>query len=153
MDTLQKEGGKLIYDPQFLVYRRPRPNLKTFARMLRTYGRGRAEQFRVHPTFGSALNFAPPLFLVYLGVLFVALFVAPTVSKYLLILLGIYCAAVLSQALALIPRAGIGPALGAIPLIMLTHVLYGYGFWRGLFTTLKRGNQNIATEVNVEKIQ
>ena len=28
-----------------------------------TYGRGRAEQFRLHPTPGSALNFVPPLFL------------------------------------------------------------------------------------------
>ena len=25
----------------------------------------------------------------------------------------------------------------AIPLIVLTHILYGIGFWRGLFTTLK----------------
>ena len=66
MDELQKRGGKLIYDPALLVRRRPRPSLKSFARMLMTYGRGRAEQFRVHPTFGSALNFVPPLFCLYL---------------------------------------------------------------------------------------
>ena len=29
--------------------------------MLRTYGRGRAEQFRRHPTLGSLLNFATKL--------------------------------------------------------------------------------------------
>ncbi len=66
MDELQKRGGKLIYDPQLLVHRRPRSSLKSFAKMLMTYGRGRAEQFRLHPTSGSALNFVPPLFCLYL---------------------------------------------------------------------------------------
>src|SRR6185369_3324041 len=65
MDEAQKRGGKLIYDPQLLVTRRPRSSLASFARMLRTYGRGRAEQFRLHPTLGSVLNFVPPLFLLY----------------------------------------------------------------------------------------
>jgi len=59
---LQKRGGKLIYDPQLIVHRRPRHSLRAFLKMLLTYGRGRAEQFRVTPTFGSALNFVPPLF-------------------------------------------------------------------------------------------
>jgi len=31
MDELQKQGGKLIYDPQLLVRRRPRRNLRAFA--------------------------------------------------------------------------------------------------------------------------
>src|SRR5437588_12762747 len=66
MDELQKRGGKLIYDPEFFVYRRPRATVKAFAKMLRTYGRGRAEQFRLHPTPGSVLNFIPPLFFLYL---------------------------------------------------------------------------------------
>src|SRR5581483_4021140 len=38
MDDLQKKGGKLIYDPAFIVYRRPRPNLKSFLKMLMNYG-------------------------------------------------------------------------------------------------------------------
>src|SRR5437588_3281188 len=62
MDELQKRGGKLIYDPSVIVDRRPRHSLKAFTRMLLTYGRGRAEQFRLHPTFRSALSFAPPPF-------------------------------------------------------------------------------------------
>jgi len=69
MDELQKNGGKLIYDPELIVHRRPRHTLKAFCKMLMTYGRGRAEQFRLHPTPGSALNFVPPLFCVYLALL------------------------------------------------------------------------------------
>jgi len=59
-----KRGAKLLYDPELVVYRRPRPTLKAFGRMLMTYGRGRAEQFRLHPTAGSLLNWVPPLFCV-----------------------------------------------------------------------------------------
>ncbi|MDB6023535.1 MAG: hypothetical protein JWQ04_3392, partial [Pedosphaera sp.] len=66
MDELQKRGGKLLYDPELIVYRRPRSNLRAFAKMLLNYGRGRAEQVRLHPTLGSAPNFVPPLFCVYL---------------------------------------------------------------------------------------
>src|SRR2546421_5916878 len=90
MDELQKRGGKLIYDPEFFVYRRPRATVKAFAKMLRTYGRGRAEQFRVNPTPGSALNFVPPLFLVYLAALAIALVTTPAIGKWLLIPLGFY---------------------------------------------------------------
>jgi Glycosyltransferase like family 2 len=156
MDELQKRGGKLIYDPAMVVYRRPRPNLKAFAKMLMTYGRGRAEQFRLHPTPGSALNFVPPLFLVYLVALAVSRVVARGVGEWLLVPLAVYGIAVLMQGLVLLP-AGITateqetPAthqpglaaratrcLAAIPLIVLTHMLYGFGFWRGLFTRLTK---------------
>jgi hypothetical protein len=149
MDDLQK-SGQLIYDPEFAVERRPRPNLKAFMKMLRTYGRGRAEQFRVHPTPGSALNFVPPLFLIYVLVLAVALPLLLTgslpVSPFwiypLLAPLGLYLAAVCLQSVALVPRGGLAHSLGAFPLIILTHLLYGYGFWRGLFTSLKPPNQS-----------
>src|ERR1700733_15232175 len=69
MDELQKRGGKLIYDPEIIVYRRPRSTLKAFLRMLLNYGRGRAEQFRLHPTIRSAPNFVPPLFCLFLALL------------------------------------------------------------------------------------
>src|SRR5213075_1736262 len=101
MDELQKRGGKLIYDPEFIVHRRPRSTLKAFMKMLKTYGRGRAEQFRLHPTPGSALNFAPPLFCLYLVLLAFGLVVAPSVSVPGLALLVLYLLIVFAQAGAL----------------------------------------------------
>jgi succinoglycan biosynthesis protein ExoA len=140
MDQLQKGGGKLLYDPEFIVFRRPRSSLRAFMKMLRTYGRGRAEQFRLNPTPGSALNFVPPLFCSYLIALALILLFGPTAGKALaLIPLGCYALAVLAQAAALVVSGGgILRSLGAIPLIILTHILYGYGFWRGLFTKLEK---------------
>jgi len=171
MDELQKSGGKLIYDPDFIVYRRPRPSLRAFARMLMTYGRGRAEQFRLHPTFGSTLNFVPPLFLVYLLATLLLLAVIPAVGKFLLVPLALYALVVGAQAVALMenrepqaadqktptkPTAGlsvkVARALAAIPLIVLTHVLYGFGFWRGLMTTLKPPEKRAPVPVVLENV-
>ena len=143
MDELQKRGGKLIYDPEFFVYRRPRANLKAFAKMLRTYGRGRAEQFRLHPTPGSALNFVPPLFCIYLAIVAAIWISAPwlpwlaTLRAYTLIPLVIYALVVLGQVPALVRRGGLAHSVAALPLIVLSHVLYGAGFLRGLITKFK----------------
>jgi glycosyltransferase involved in cell wall biosynthesis len=145
MDELQKRGDKLIYDPQFIVHRRPRHSLKAFAKMLMTYGRGRAEQFRVNPTFGSALNFVPPLFCVYLLAL-------PFLGRIGLAPLCFYALALLAQAAALVPRGGIPRSLCAIPLMALSHVLYGVGFWRGLFTKLKPAGQRARVPVIIENV-
>ena len=164
MDELQKSGAKLIYDPELLVYRRPRSNLRSFARMLMTYGRGRAEQFRLHPTLGSALNFVPPAFVLYLIFTTATLAAAPSAGKWLLIPLAFYGGAVLGQAamLALLPPLQPGQRVGwgarilrsatAIPLIILTHVLYGFGFWRGLFTPLRPGARPPTPPVVLETV-
>ena len=151
MDELQKRGGKLIYDPQLVVHRRPRSSLKAFAKMLLTYGRGRAEQFRLHPTPGSALNFVPPLFCLYLLAL---PFLLPltSIGELWLAPLGLYALALLAQAAALAAGGLVFQSLAAIPLIVLTHVLYGLGFWRGLFTPLRRPGQRPPGQVVLETL-
>jgi len=149
MDEIQKSGNKLLYDPELVVFRRPRPTLAAFVKMLRTYGRGRAEQFRAHPTFGSALNFIPPIFCVYLACLAGAMLLrrAPAAG---FIPLAFYGMVVLGQAIALLPRAGVLRALGAIPLMVMTHILYGLGFWRGLFTALRKPGHQAPPPVQLE---
>lgn len=144
MDALQARGGKLIYDPEFSSHRRPRPTLRSFAKMLMTYGRGRAEQFRLHPTPGSALNFVPPLFCLYLLLLPLA-----GVWPWMVWPLGAYTLAVILQTLALVPSGGL-LVLPALPLIVLTHILYGLGFWRGLFTRLGKGVESRDVPVTLE---
>ena len=134
MDELQNSGGQLLYDPGLIVQRRPRRTVRAFAKMLRTYGRGRAEQFRVRPTPGSALNFVPPLFCLYL----VGLLCLPRLGRTGLAPLAAYGLAVLAQGAALVPQGGLLRSLGAMPLIVLAHLMYGVGFWRGLFTRLRR---------------
>ncbi len=151
MDELQKRGGTLIYDPQLVVRRRPRSSLRSFARMLMTYGRGRAEQFRLHPTPGSALNFVPPLFCLYLLAL-PFLLALTSVGKVCLAPLAFYFVAVLGQAAVLAAGGQVFQSLAAIPLIVLTHILYGLGFWRGLFTALRSPGEAPPGQVVLETV-
>lgn len=152
MDELQKRRGKMLYDPRFIVHRRPRSSLKAFAKMVMTYGRGRAEQLRLHPTFGSALNFVPPLFLLYLAALAAALVLAPSLGRPMLGLLALYGVVVLAQIGILVVRHPALRAMAAFPFIVLTNILYGWGFWRGLFTPLTSGSQRPSTPVDLERI-
>jgi cellulose synthase/poly-beta-1,6-N-acetylglucosamine synthase-like glycosyltransferase len=146
MDQMQKLGKILLYDPSLVVYRRPRSTLWAFGRMLLTYGRGRAEQFRRHPTLGSALNFAPPLFVVYVALLswWGGMWSVPLA----IYLLGVVLQTVVSAR----SQSGL-EAVAAAPLVILTHLLYGLGFLRGLLTRLKSrnpGGSGSGAEVEVE---
>jgi succinoglycan biosynthesis protein ExoA len=150
MDALQSRGDRLVYDPEMIVYRRPRRTLKSFARMLKTYGRGRAEQFRRHPTPGSAPNFVPPFFLVYLVTLPVTCYLFGPIS---FALLPAYALVVLLQTLfLLVSGGGFFRSVCAAPLIVLTHLLYGYGFLRGLFTSLGRPPGAAPPTVKLESV-
>jgi hypothetical protein len=120
--------------------------------MLRTYGRGRAEQFRLHPTFGSALNFVPPLFVAYLCSVVIILLLVPQFGTVLLVPIVCYLLAVLAQAASLVSKGGLNRSLAAIPLIILSHMLYGLGFWRGLVTRLNVALDREPVPVELEHI-
>ena len=167
MDDLQKRGGKLIYDPELIVHRRPRPTVKSFCKMLLNYGRGRAEQFRLNPTLGSALNFVPPLFCLYLALLPWLIvgkplgFILGNNSTVLtakveifppLVPLLFYSLAVAIQTVGSVRKHGLVKSIFASPFIVLTHLFYGFGFWRGLFTRLKKPGDKPSTEVTLERI-
>lgn len=163
MDALQREGAQLLYDPEFQVMRRPRPTVKAFCKMLLTYGRGRAEQFRLHPTPGSALNFVPPLLVVYLVLLpllnatFVRERLGALVQPELVWLalnfpLFAYLAALLVQAAVSARDHGVRAALSAVPFVYASHMLYGLGFWRGLFTRVQRRSDAPVTEVTLDRV-
>ena len=155
MDDIQKQGGKLIYDPELIVFRRPRRTLKAFSRMLRNYGRGRAEQIRVNPTVRSAPNFAPPFFCLYVVNLLALILVLPLDSLLLKIAafpLAAYAVVLLLQTVVLIPAHGLLTAFSAFPLLALSHLMYGFGFWKGLFTHLNRDRAKAPVEVKLESV-
>ncbi len=145
MDAVQLQGGRLLYDPEFIVYRRPRRSLRDFVKMLVTYGRGRAEQYRLHPTTGSALNFAPPLFCVYLVL-------TPALPAWCLWPWLGYALALMGQGIVLKNAPAVFKVY-AIPLILVSHLFYGFGFWRGLFTRLERTGHQASGTVLLERVK
>ena len=149
MDNLQQRGARLLYDPLFIAHRRPRRTIRAFCKMVFTYGRGRAEQFRLHPTPGSALNLVPALFCAYLVL---APVLAPWVGPVAFAPLGVYLLAVLLQTLASMTRRGLVRSILAAPLLFATHVFYGLGFWRGLTTKLRASGAGPPTEVKLDSM-
>ena len=152
MDALQARGGKLIYDPDLIAHRRPRSTLRAFCKMLMTYGRGRAEQFRLHPTLGSAMNFVPPLLVLYLALfVFGALFAGSTTAVAIMAApIFAYALVLVLQTLVSAPRWGFVRSGCAGPLLFATHLFYGLGFWRGLFTRTDQKSP-AKTEVLLER--
>lgn len=146
MDELRKRGGELLYDPELIVHRPPRPNFKSFCKMLLSYGRGRAEQFRLHPTFGSAPNFVPPLFCLFL----VALPFLPPLFRWFA---ALYLAVVFLQSVAVLPPRKWFWLPGVMGLIFISHLFYGLGFWRGCLTRPKPPSPSVSAAVKIEKIQ
>lgn len=145
MDELQKRGGKLVYDPGLVVYRPPRATFRAFCKMLLNYGRGRAEQFRLQPTPGSAANFVPPLFCLFLAVLAFL----PPVFQWVLALYGV---AVLLQAVVILPLRKVHWVPAIMGLIFASHIFYGLGFWRGCVTKPKPPPAAVSAEVKLERL-
>src|SRR6185503_13025404 len=150
------ERGKLLYDPEMIVHRHPRSNFKSFARMLYSYGGGRAQQFRLHPTAGSFINFVPPAFCLYLVAVLICV-PARLLPSWLpawlaLAPLALYLAAVLVQTLAVMARAGFMLGLRALPLLALTNILYGAGVCRGFFSKIAQVKPGGATDIRLEMV-
>ena len=153
LEKFKTQGGRLLYDPSLTVHRRPRRTLRAFLIMLMTYGRGRAEQFRLHPGPGSAANFIPPLFCLY-----VLLFAfVPTRLWWpmpfyagLLVLSGCW-SAFKHPAMPAVRRVVMATLIP--PLIGLTHLMYGIGFWRGLFTRVKKESTGAEGEIRLETVK
>lgn len=156
LDAIQRRGGRLRYDPAFVVYRRPRPDLRKFVRMLWTYGRGRAEQFRRLPTWGSLLNFAPPLFVLYLAGLLLSQLVWPASwagrRAWVGLPLASYLALLVVHGAELWRRRPWRQVWRATVLVVLAHCVYGAGFWRGCFTPLRPPSARTTQEVQVEMV-
>ena len=152
MEAVQKHG-KLLYDPEMIVHRRPRSNLKSFARMLYSYGGGRAQQFRLNPTMGSFINFVPPAFCLYLVALLIFSFILPPLwSLALSIPLSLYLLAVLVQSFAVMARTSFMAGLRALPLLALTNIFYGAGVLRGFFSKIAQVKPGGATDIRLEMV-
>jgi glycosyltransferase involved in cell wall biosynthesis len=145
------QRGKLLYDPEMIVHRRPRSNFRSFAKMLFSYGGGRAQQFRLHPTAGSFINFVPPAFVLYLVAVLI-LVPAGILPWWTLLPLALYLAAVMGQAIAVMARTSFLSGLRALPLLALTNILYGAGVLRGFFSRIARVKPGGATDIRLETV-
>jgi hypothetical protein len=66
--------------------------------------------------------------------------------------LAAYAALVAGQVLVLAAQARPLHSLAAAPLIVATHIFYGIGFWRGLFTRLSQPGERVGGRAPVKVV-
>ena len=155
MNGVKQRGGKLLYDPEFLSRRRPRRTFKAYAKMLLFYGGGRAQQFRLYPSLYMISNFIPPLFCIYLLALpfLIAVFFSAKFAVLVFLLpLFLYLLVLFCQTINVAVQSNWGLAVLAVPLIVLTNVLYGLGFWRGLFIKIQQPPLVAESDIRFETV-
>ncbi|MCB1169473.1 MAG: glycosyltransferase [Leptospiraceae bacterium] len=177
MNRIQSAGYKLMYDPEIRVHRSPRPDLKSFLRMLMGYGRGRFKQMTVDFRIQNCVFFLPALFAGFIAALPVVLagFLAAgewtelgrvTLQEASHILRWPWSAALLLYAAALPPYLGLVLFAGSLTfgriqkprsalsilrlpfLFFCVHFFYGLGLWRGLFSLLRSEKKVVEYELN-----
>jgi hypothetical protein len=145
LDRLQQQGGKLLHDPELVVWRSQRSTLGAFCRQMFSYGRGRGEQTRIAGV-GSVSPFLPTLFLGYLLTL-------PLVPYSLWRLpLALYLLLLVTTAVGTgIRRRGITTPFWLLLLVPLIHICYGAGLALGV-SAPRHGQQRKTEEVTVRLV-
>lgn len=138
-DLVYKKRGKIFYHPEVCVYHHRRDNLMGFLKQHANYGYHRGAFFAHGDKNSRRLSYLiPTLFVVYLFIyllicLFVYFFYLPPSIFYLLSLpLFLYF---------LLAFIFLSKSLLAIPILFLTHVIYGTMFIKGFIVGLVKNKK------------
>lgn len=147
MNRLQKNGNKLIHDPDAYVLRSQRNTLRAFVKQMLNYGRGRAEQTLVSPSSFRLSHLVPTMFLLYL--------LSTLFSKNLLYLvpLGCYLLINLSSSIYCSLKRKEWRFLYLLPsLYLIMHICYGAGMIWGGFRGLIRTGDRPSCQVVIRQV-
>lgn len=146
IDKILSLGYKLMYDPQIIVKRPPRKNLRLYIKMLLNYGRGRLEQLYRDFNKKNLIFTLPAFFSLYI-ILLPIVFIIFKISKinyiaFYFIPLIIYLIITLFAGIitALKERGFFNKIKGffVFPyMFFLTHFFYGLGFFYGIIRIAK----------------
>ena len=166
IDKILSLGYKLMYDPQIIVKRPPRKNLRLYIKMLLNYGRGRLEQLYRDFNKKNLIFTLPAFFSLYI-ILLPIVFIIFKISKinyitFYFIPFGLYFAITL--------LAGIITSLKEVGFInkikgffvfpymfFITHFFYGLGFFYGIIRIAKgfthAGRRQRTVKFNIKKFK
>ena len=158
IDKILSLGYKLMYDPEIIVRRPPRGNLKSYIKMLLNYGRGRFEQLYKNfnkknliftlPAFFSIYIILLPIVLAiylytkinYIGVYFIPFIVYSAITILAGIIKSIRDKGIINKILGIF----VYPFM-----FFITHMFYGLGFFYAVFRIIT-GYKRV-TKFNINK--
>ena len=134
MSRIQSLGLKLIHDPDIYVLRSQREGLKSFARQMFNYGRGRMEQTIITPASASLMHFIPAAFVLYL----VCLALIPVPYFAIPLLLYALLSAISSLAVAICAKKNLFESAKIFIVVFLLYPLMHIGYAVGTFYGLRK---------------
>ena len=146
IDKILSLGYKLMYDPQIIVKRPPRKNLRLYIKMLLNYGRGRLEQlyrdfnkknliFTLPAFFSLYIILLPIVFIIFKisKINYIAFYFIPLIIYLIITLLaGIITALKEKGFISKIKGFFVFPYM-----FFITHFFYGLGFFYGMIRIAK----------------
>lgn len=125
---IEKSGFKIGLIPEAFVYHKRRTSLKQFAKQLHFFGRGRVNIARFHPEEIKLVHYLPAFFVLFLLSLPLQLWVTPQVACLSLVMLGVYCLILLTDAYSKTKSLKI--SLMGVIAVFIQLISYGVGFWQ-----------------------
>jgi len=125
-----KKLGKIIYDPEIIVYHHRRKNLKGYAKQIFSYATHRGHFMKKYPDTSLKPSYlVPTLFILGLITGGLLSIINPIIKIVYFSVLGIYSLLLIIESL----RTSKGKHFFSfIGLSFLTHLIYGWGILRGL---------------------
>lgn len=136
LDSLARDGHRMLYDPQLVAYHERRPTYRGFVRQMHKYGRGRGQLMVRRPASIRPAFLVPSGLVLYLiGLPALVVVIGPVVAVPVVL----YGAAVAAEAVKVVVtlRRPRWLALAA-GLIATLHLSYGWGVLSGLVRRHRR---------------
>ncbi len=135
LDIVEAKKGKILYDPDLIVYHHRRIGLIKHLKQVSGYGLHRGFFVKKFPQTSCKLKyFLSSIFLLFVIIGFVGSFFSPLILKLFLLGWLVYFLILLKAFFDIKKYVNMGVALGAVYYIFLTHLFYGFRFIQGLLT-------------------
>lgn len=135
LNIVESGKGKILYDPDLIVYHHRRAGLRKHLKQVGGYGLHRGYFAKIFPQTSFKFRyFLPPLFLLYVIVGLIGSFFSSFIFKLYLLGWLVYFLVLLKAFFDIKRYDKMSVAFGAIYYIFFTHLIYGFRFIQGLIT-------------------
>lgn len=136
--TVKKNGYRLIYEPNAIVWHHRRSIFLSHTQQVFRYGRGRGQMMKLFPDSAKMVHFLPLIFVISLiaGAL-LSLLDNFFFMVYLTAVLTYFAVVLVTSAKIVVQKKDLKAFLILPPSFFLHHCAYGVGLFRGLFSGSK----------------
>jgi len=136
LDLLRNTDGKILYDPNLVVWHSRREGLLKHLKQLGGYGLHRGFFARKYPkTSFKMIYFIPSVFFLFVALGWITIFIHPLLANLYFLAWFVYGLALVKSFSDMIKYESVLVSLTALLYVFLTHLAYGARFIQGFIFT------------------